>query len=346
MADPRFYDNHGPFKLAEVCARVGATLAGGMDGAASIEDVASLSGAGPSHLSFYTGAGGAVAAQFKASHAGFCFVPQSDHRGQVSPDTTAIPVPSVQHAFAAAVEMFYPRSSLPPWTQEMAIAPSARIGENVILAPGVVIGPDAEIGDNAHIGPNAVIGRGVAIGRNCAIASGVTITHAYIGDDVQIFPGALIGQPGFGFASNDSGHIRIPQMGRVIVQDKVEIGAGTDIDRGALGDTVIGEGTKIDNLVHIGHNTRIGRHCIILAQVGISGSCNIGDFVVLGGQVGLTDHVTIGNGARFIGRSGLMSGEYPGGQDYGGQPAVPAKDWMRQIAAVKALGKRKRKSDG
>ena len=346
MADPRFYDNHGPFTLAEVCARVGATPAESSDAAASIADVASLSGAGPEHLSFFTGAGGAVTAQFKASHAGFCFVPLSGHKAEAPSGMTAIPVASVQHAFAATIELFYPRSSLPPWTQELAIAPSARIGENVTLAPGVVIGPGAEIGDGAHIGPNTVIGRGVAIGRNCAIASGVTITNAYIGDDVQIFPGALIGQPGFGFASNDSGHIRIPQMGRVIVQDKVEIGAGTDIDRGALGDTVIGEGTKIDNLVHIGHNTRIGRHCIILAQVGISGSCNIGDFVVLGGQVGLTDHVTIGNGARFIGRSGLMSGEYAGGQDYGGQPAVPARDWMRQIAAVKALAARKRKSNG
>lgn len=344
MADPRFYDNHGPFKLAEVCTRVGAALPEGVDGGASIADVASLSGAGPSHLTFFTGARGEIAGQFETSHAGFCFVPQTAYKQKTPDGMVTIPVASVQHAFAATIELFYPSSSLPPWTQQVAIASSARIGENVILAPGVVIGPNAEIGDGSQIGPNTVIGRGVAIGRNCEIASGCTITHALIGDGVTIFPGTQIGQPGFGFASNSSGHSRIPQIGRVIIQDKVEIGAATAIDRGALGDTVIGEDTKIDNLVHIGHNTRIGRHCIILAQVGISGSCNIGDFVVLGGQVGLTDHVTIGNGARFIGRSGLMSGEYPGGQDYGGQPAVPAKDWMRQVAAVKALATRKRKS--
>jgi len=343
MADPRFYDNHGPFALADVCARVGANVPEGANGEARIADVASLAGAGASHLSFFTGTG--PVSQFTQSHAGFCFVAQSGHKGEAPSHMTTVPVASVQHAFAAAVELFYPDSSLPPWTQPLAIAPSAIIGADVVLGPGVVVGPDAEIGDGAQIGPNTVIGRGVAIGRNCQIASGVTITHAYIGDDVMIFPGTQIGQPGLGFASNDISHTRIPQIGRVIVQDKVEIGAAATIDRGALGDTVIGEGTKIDNLVHIGHNTRIGRHCIILAQVGISGSCDIGDFVVLGGQVGLTDHVTIGNGARFIGRSGLMSGEYAGGRDYGGQPAVPAREWMRQVAAVKALAARKRKSE-
>ncbi|HSZ74905.1 MAG TPA: UDP-3-O-(3-hydroxymyristoyl)glucosamine N-acyltransferase [Rhizomicrobium sp.] len=343
MADPRFYDNHGPFALADIGARVGADLPEGANREARITDVASLAGAGSSHLSFFTGAG--PVSQFTQSRAGFCFVAQSGHKAEVPPHMTTVPVASVQHAFAAAVELFYPNSSLPPWTQTLAIAPSAIIGTDVVLGPGVVIGPDVEIGHGAQIGPNTVIGRGVTIGRNCQIASGVTITHAYIGDDVMIFPGAQIGQPGFGFASSDSHHTRIPQIGRVIVQDKVEIGAATTIDRGAIGDTAIGEGTKIDNLVHIGHNTRIGRHCIILAQVGISGSCDIGDFVVLGGQVGLTDHVTIGNGARFIGRSGLMSGEYAGGRDYGGQPAVPAREWMRQVAAVKALAARKRKSE-
>jgi UDP-3-O-[3-hydroxymyristoyl] glucosamine N-acyltransferase len=157
-----------------------------------------------------------------------------------------------------------------------------------------------------------------------------------------ILPGAQIGQPGFGFASAASGHTKIPQLGRVIIQDRVEIGAATTIDRGALGDTVVGEGTKIDNLVQIGHNTRIGRHCIIVAQSGISGSCELGDFVVLGGQVGLADHVKIGDGARLAARCAAVPGELPGGQDYGGVPARPIKQWARELVAISQLARRRR----
>ena len=168
-----------------------------------------------------------------------------------------------------------------------------------------------------------------------------------MGDEVLVFPGAQIGQPGFGFASGPSGHIKVPQIGRVIIQDRVEIGACTTIDRGALGDTVIGEGTKIDNLVQIGHNTKIGRHDMIVAQVGISGSCELGDFVVLAGQVGLADHVKVGNGARFAARAGVPPGEYDGGQDYGGMPAKPAREWMREIYTLTNLTKKsKRNSNG
>src|SRR5262249_52408882 len=147
----------------------------GTDGAARVEDVASLSGAGSSHLSFFTGARGEIAAQFEASHAGFCFVPQAGYKQKPQPGMTTIPVLSVQHSFAATIELFYPCSSLPPWTQQIAVAPSAHIGKDVVLAPGVVIGPDAEIGDGTQIGPNTVVGRGVAIGRDCEIASGVSI---------------------------------------------------------------------------------------------------------------------------------------------------------------------------
>jgi UDP-3-O-[3-hydroxymyristoyl] glucosamine N-acyltransferase len=219
------------------------------------------------------------------------------------------------------------------------------LGQGVVLGLGVVIGANAEIGDNVRIGPNTVIGPGVAIGRNCEIGANVTITHSYIGDDVLILPGAQIGQPGFGFASDKRGHKKIPQLGRVIIQDRVEIGSCTTVDRGALGDTAIGEGTKIDNLVQIGHNNHLGRHDMIVGQVGISGSCELGDFVVLGGQVGFADHVRVGDGARFAARSGVAPGEYAGGQDWGGAPAVPAREWMRQLGAVALLAKRRKKKD-
>ena len=339
MADPRFYDNVGPFSLAEVCAKAGASLPAGADGAAKIEDLASLTGAGPSHLSFFAG-GGEAARQFAVTSAGYCLVPI----GAVETLASCVPIPcaSVQHAFAAVAAAFYPQSGLVQWSQQAAIAPDAQLGEGVCLAPGVAVGPGAVIGDRTRIGPNSVVGRGVAIGRDCEIGSNVSISHAYVGDGALILSGAQIGGPGFGFASSPAGHVKIPQLGRVILQDRVEIGACTAIDRGALGDTVIGEGTKIDNLVQIGHNTRIGRHTVIVGHVGISGSCEIGDFVVVGGQVGIADHVRVGDGARLAARAGVV-GYLPGGQDYGGMPAKPVSQWRREMAAVAMLAKKGRK---
>jgi UDP-3-O-[3-hydroxymyristoyl] glucosamine N-acyltransferase len=247
-------------------------------------------------------------------------------------------------AFAAAAELLYPEHGILHWDRE-PVSASAKLGKDVEIAPGAVIGPNAEIGDRTRIGPHAVIGSGVLLGSDCDIGAHATITHSYVGDGVSVLPGAQIGQPGFGFASGPSGHAKIPQLGRVIVQDKVEIGACTTIDRGALGDTIIGEGTKIDNLVQIGHNCQIGRHCIIVAQVGMSGSCELGDFVVLGGQAGLADHVKIGDRARLAARSAMAPGELPGGQDYGGAPAIPVREWRRQMAAYAMLGRRRKQNE-
>ena len=346
MADPRFYDNRGPYTLAEVCAKVGVDLPAGADGAAKIDDLASLSGAAATHLTFF--AGGDAGAEFSRTAAGFCFVPAKTRKAVEAPTRLAtIPCPSVQHAFAAAANLFYPESNLDDWSQQrMPVDPSAEIGEHVVLGLGVVVGPRAQIGDGTRIAPNTVIGPGVAIGRGCEIGSNVSISHAYLGDQLLILPGAQIGQPGFGFASSAEGHVKIPQLGRVIVQDKVEIGACVTIDRGALGDTIIGEGTKIDNLVQIGHNTHIGRHCVIVGQVGVAGSVVLGDFVVLSGQVAVADHARVGSGARLAGRAGVMPGqEVQGGRDYGGVPAKPVKEWMREVLAVAALAK-KPKRDG
>ncbi|HEY1710661.1 MAG TPA: UDP-3-O-(3-hydroxymyristoyl)glucosamine N-acyltransferase [Rhizomicrobium sp.] len=340
MADPRFFDNRGPLALAEICARANVSLPAGSDGARLVEDVASLSGAGPSHLTFFTG-GKANAEDFANSQAGFCFVSQQAGKYAPPSSMTVIPCASVSHAFAAAARLLYPESSLQVWGQAQVIDPSAKIGENVVIAPGVVIGPRAEIGDGTQIGPNSVIGRGVTIGRNCEIGSNATVTHTLAGDEVLILPGAQIGSPGFGFASSASGHVKIPQLGRVIIQDKVEIGACTTIDRGALTDTVIGEGTKLDNLVQVGHGTRIGRHCVIVGQVGISGSCEFGDFVVMGGQVGIADHVKIGTGARLQARTGIYTGAVlEGGKDYGGMPVKPAREWIRETLTLSAMAKR------
>jgi len=347
MADPRFYDNRGPFTLAQVCKVVGVELPANADASAKVHDLASLTGAGPDHLTFYAGGANAHAADLAQTAAGFCFVPAKTVKPlQMRVGMLAIPAPSVQHAFAAAARMFYPESGLVAWRQQTDVDPTATIGERVLLAPGVVIGPGAEIGDGTRLGPNAVIGRGVAIGRNCEIGSNVTISNAYIGDEVLILPGAQIGQPGFGFASGPQGHVKIPQIGRVIVQDRVEIGACTTIDRGALGDTVIGEGSKLDNLIQIGHNTHLGRHDIIVGQAGIAGSCEFGDFVVIGPQVGIADHVKIGDGARVAARGGSQPGiTYAGGIDYGGAPLKPVREWIREMQTLTNLAK-KPKRDG
>jgi len=346
MADPRFYDNHGPFTLADICQRADVAIPDGADGATRIEDLAGLEGAGSEHLTFYSGAR-EMAGAFAASKAGVCLVPAKDAPAHAPSGMVLVAVKSVPHAFAAVAAMFYPDASQPRWTQKETISAEAKLGKDVLIGPGAVIGPGAEIGDRVCVGANAVIGPGVAVGHDCEIGNQVSLSYAYVGDRVTILPGAAIGQPGFGFASSAAGHVKIPQLGRVIIQDNVEIGAATTIDRGALGDTVIGEGAKIDNLVQIGHNVQIGRHVVLVSQVGIAGSSTVGDFAVLGGQVGIADHVVIGPGARLAARSAMVSGQViEGGKDYGGVPAKPVREWLREMHAVSQLIRRRKQSTG
>lgn len=331
MADPRFYDNRGPFRLSEICQA--AQLEGDGAGPADfVHDVAALDCAGPQHLTFCERR---QAARPIVTNAGWCITGQNE-RGRDSPRTVFLRAKSTLSSFAAAARMFYADSGAGFSWQGMAIHPSAKIGANVAISPGVVIGANAEIGDDTRLGPNVTIGRGVAIGRRCEIAPQAVLGFVYVGDDVIIQPGVVIGASGFGFSAGPEGHVRIPQLGRVIVQDRVEIGANSTIDRAALGDTVIGEGTKIDNLVQIGHNTHIGRHCVIAGQAGISGSVTLGDYVALGGMAGIADHVKIGDRARLAGLTGVAH-DLEGGRDYGGIPARPIRDWHRQTAYLSRL---------
>ena len=259
-------------------------------------------------------------------------------------------------AFAMAGGFLYP-AALKPVTfssGEAEIAPSAivdptaRLEKGVIVEPMVIIGPGAEIGEGTRIGAQSIIGPNVKIGRNGSIATGASILCALIGNGVIIHNGVRIGQDGFGYAPGPRGMIKIVQIGRVIIQDNVEIGANTTIDRGAMDDTVIGEGTKVDNQVQIGHNVRIGRHCAIVSQVGLAGSTIVGDGVQIGGQVGLKGHITIGDGVQIAAKSGVMTDLAAGGR-YGGIPARPLNDYLKDVAQLMAKsgarGKKGAKND-
>jgi len=253
-------------------------------------------------------------------------------------------------AYGKALAHLYPTAMRPqPILGEHGVSERAIIGNNVSIEDNVTIEAGAVIGANAAIGAGsvilagAVIGPSVQIGRDTTIGANATIVNAYLGDHVIIHNGAQIGQDGFGFAMGAGGHHKVPQIGRVIIQDKVEIGANSTVDRGANRDTTIGEGTKIDNLVQIGHNATIGRHCVIVGLVGISGSATLGDYVVVAGQAGIVGHTTIGDGAQVGGGSGVH-GDVAPGEKVMGYPAVSASKWMREAAKIMLADKRDRKN--
>lgn len=341
MADPRFFDNRGPLRLGELCAKADLAPPDGSEDTL-VYDVAGLSEAGSQHLSFFDGP--RARQDFQNTKAGWCLVKAAPSIQPLPPSTVLIAAPSLLRAFARIASGFYPDHEQSV-VHENTVDPSARLGEGVQLGHDVVVSAGVDIGEHTQVGSGSVIGRGVTIGRNCLIGPRVSIQCAHIGDEVVIQAGAVIGGSGFGFASLTDGHLKIPQLGRVIVQDRVEIGANSAIDRGALGDTLIGEGSKIDNLVQIGHNTRVGRHCIMAGQVGISGSVTLGDFVLLGGKVGVADHVTIGDRVRVAALSGVGT-DLEEGKDYGGIPARPLMQWKREGAILAKLARsRKRTGD-
>ena len=220
-----------------------------------------------------------------------------------------------------------------------------RIGDGAEIHPTAVLAPGAEIGAGARIGPHTAIGPGVVIGDRSVVEANACVQCALVGASVRIGPGAVIGAPGFGFAPGPGGAVRVPQLGRVLIGDRAEIGANTTIDRGAIGDTVVGTGTKIDNLVQIAHNVRLGRDCLIASQVGIAGSTVVGDRVMFGGQAGIADHLTIGDDARIAARAGLMR-DVPPGETWGGAPAMPIRLWLKEIAMLARLVRGDQKPGG
>ncbi len=338
MADSRFFDRAGPYSLGALAALSGARLADPADGARVFADVAPLETAGPTDVTFldnrkYTDA-------FTKSRAGAAFVTPA--MAGLAPVGMAILVSATPYkAYARAVQAFYPQPPVVAGRAPSAIVdPNATVPADCAIAANVVIAAGARLGARCEIGANTVIGAGVEIGDDCRIAANVTLSHCLMGARVVVHPGVRIGQPGFGFAPDAAGAVKIPQLGRVVIGDDVDIGANTTIDRGSGHDTVIGPGTMIDNLVQIGHNVVLGRGCILAGQVGISGSTKLGDFVMAGGQAGLAGHLTIGTGARVAAQAGVMK-DVAAGETVIGAPAVPAVAFWRQTAMMQRLAKKK-----
>jgi UDP-3-O-[3-hydroxymyristoyl] glucosamine N-acyltransferase len=343
MEHPGFFERAGPFALGTVAEAVGAKPAEGSNPGIAIKDVRPLDSAGPGDLSFLDNP--KYLPLFAKTAASACLVAPK-FAGHVPAGTASLITPEPYRAFARALLLFYPDAGKPKAAlagssdSASAIHPSATLEKGAIVEPGAVIGPEARIGRGTTIAAGSVIGFRVHVGRDCYIGPNASVTHALIGNQVTLHAGVAVGQDGFGFAMGKTGHLKVPQIGRVIIQDGVEIGANTTIDRGALRDTVIGEGSKIDNLVQIGHNVVIGRHCVIVAQTGISGSAELGDFVVLGGQVGVVGHVKIGAGAQ-IAASSNVRGDVPPGVRWGGTPAKPVRLWFRELTLLQKLAERK-----
>lgn len=339
MADTRFFAVSGPFTLAQLAEISGATPVEGGDPAARFVDVAPLDQAGPEHVSFLDNKKYVEA--FKVSKAGLCIV-SPEMADKAPAGMTLLVSPRPYRAYAAVAKAYHPEPALEPWTAPTAwVDPSATVGEGCRIEPGAYVGAEAEIGAGCLIGPNAVVGRGVVLGEGTSIGANASVSHAIIGRRVVIFPGVRIGQEGFGFAMGSAdGHLTIPQLGRVVIGDGVEIGANTTIDRGAGPDTIIGDGCRIDNLVQIAHNVQLGRGCVIVSQVGISGSTHLGDYVAVGGQTGITGHLKIGTGARIAAKAGVMRDVAPG-ETVGGVPAVPMADWLRQSAILGKMARKK-----
>nr|B0SZ11.1 RecName: Full=UDP-3-O-acylglucosamine N-acyltransferase [Caulobacter sp. K31] len=325
MPDPRFFEDLGPATLAELASLSGARLADPATGHQLVSHVAPLESAGPGAVTFLSdpkrladlaGLSGAV-----------CFL-RPEHAADAPPGCALLLTNHPQASWAAAAHRLHASRR---HDGAQPVHPDCELEEGVLLAPGVVIGQGARIGRGTQVGPGVVIGPGVAVGRDCRIGANAVIGFALVGDRVSIHAGAVIGEAGFGAAGGPTGVVDLPQLGRVVLQDGVTIGANSCVDRGAFGDTTIGENSKIDNLVHVAHNVRLGRNCVAAAFTGISGSTVVGDGVAFGGKAGVADHLTIGAGAN-IGAAASVFKSVPAGETWTGFPARPLKRWLRETA--------------
>jgi UDP-3-O-[3-hydroxymyristoyl] glucosamine N-acyltransferase len=331
--DPRFFRRTGPHSLAAVAD---AAQAEAPPRRLMLTGIAPLQTAEAGDVSFLDNR--KYASALTETRAGAVIL-HPDMAERVPETAVAIVTTEPYVAWARVAALFHPippvRAGVHP---SAVVAHDASVNPNAEIGPLAVIGNGAEIGPRCRIGPSAVIGDGVVLGAECRIGAHATISHALLGARVVVYPGARIGQDGFGFGIAEDGFVSMPQLGRVVLEDDVEVGANTTIDRGSLHDTVIGAGSRLDNLVQIGHNVRIGRGCVIVSQAGISGSTVLEDHVMVAGQAGLTGHLRIGRRARIGAQAGVMS-DVPAGADVVGSPAQPVREFFRHVATLRRLAR-------
>jgi UDP-3-O-[3-hydroxymyristoyl] glucosamine N-acyltransferase len=338
MADPKFFKREGPFSLVQLSKIAGAEILNASNESMNFIDVAPLDTAKSEHVCFLDNVRYLVS--FRASKAGACIV--RAEFVSTAPKSVALLVTSDPYrAYAKIAAAFYPQLVASGLISSAAqIDKTAEIGKNSDVSAGAVICAGAKIGARCQIGENAVIGKSVVLGDDVSVGACASLAFCEVGKRTLIYPGVRIGQDGFGFAPGADGHLKVPQLGRVIIGEDVEIGANTTIDRGAGPDTIIGSGARIDNLVQIGHNVQIGKGAILVSQVGVSGSTEIGDFAVLAGQVGVAGHLKIGAGAKIAAQGGAIQ-DVPPGVEVGGTPTVPVRQWLRTAAYLNRLMKKK-----
>ena len=334
VGDPRFYERRGPFGIAALAA-----AAGGAAGPTTtmFTGIGPLGTATADQVSFLDNRRYAEA--LDGTRAGAVIV-TSDMAARVPAAAVPIVVAGPYESWARVAALFHPISAAGPAIHATAVVgPGAVVHPTACIGAYAVIGAGVEIGARTTVGAGTTIGDGVVIGAECRIGASVSITHAILGARIMLAPGVRIGQEGFSFAKTKTGFLSIPQLGRVIIEDDVEVGANSTIDRGSVQDTVIGAGTRIDNLVQIGHNVRLGRCCVIVAQVGISGSTVLEDFVQVGGQAAFAGHLRIGRGAQIGAQAGVIGDVAPGAIELG-SPSQPRGEFFRGVATLKRLSKR------
>lgn len=348
MSTPGFFPV-SQITLSELAEKTGAERSGDQATDPVIAGASPLEDAVPGTVSFIDNPKYAKFLSETRAAAVFCAPKMQD---QVPDHVVPLVHDQPYKAYATALSLLYPTAGKPgPVTGETGVSPSAHVSsgvtieDDVIIEAGAVIGKNASIGRGSRVLANAVVGNDVQIGRGTVVGPCASVLNAFIGDHVIIHSGVRIGQDGFGFAMGPGGHQKVAQVGRVIIQDHVEIGANSTIDRGANRDTVIGEGTKIDNLVQIGHNVVIGRHCVIVGLAGIAGSATLEDYVVVAGQVGIGGHTTVGAGAQIGGGSGTHT-DIPAGAKMMGYPAIPMKEWVKMNLKLKRLTSESKKKAG